>query len=205
MPEDGSGEGIWGREDVVRAAFSDDVFEYGYNSELIELDSGHSLLLRVDDVRDAEPLDFDDVVSDIREELAREQGRLEVRNLGELLERELAEGASLDDLAEREELEVRSAEGLDRGAFDDNVPAQVLDRAFRLPRPVDDRPSVGGTSVSGGDYAVIQVTSVTDGDTDLGEQERQQWRAQLQQIHSDSEWQALVQALRAEMDVKIRN
>ncbi|ABI57626.1 SurA N-terminal domain-containing protein [Alkalilimnicola ehrlichii MLHE-1] len=205
VPEDGSAEGLWGRPEVVEAAFSDDVLEFGYNSELIELGSGHALLLRVDDVREAEPLGLDEVADEIRRELAREQGRLQARNLGELLEREIAAGAEMAELAEREGLEVRSAEGLDRGTLSDAVPTQVVDRAFRLPRPVDGQPSVGGTSVQGGDYAVVQVVAVTDGDTDLGDEEREHWRADLRQVFSQSEWQALMAGLREEMDVKLRD
>jgi len=205
VPEDGSGEGIWGDSEVLAAAFSEDVLELGYNSDLIELDSGHAVLFRVDDVQDAQPLGLDEVADEIREELAEEQARLNARNLGELLEGEIAEGADMAALAEREGVELRSAEGLDRGTVTDDLPTRVVDRAFRLPRPSDDRPSVGGTSIQGGDYAVVQVIGVTDGDTDLADDERQQWRAELQQVFSQSEWQALMNALRAEMDVKMRD
>jgi hypothetical protein len=58
--------------------------------------------------------------------------------------------------------------------------------------------------LDGGDYALIAVLGVTDGDpAKLTDKERQDTRERLQRAASDAAWQDFIAGLRANADVAI--
>ena len=76
--------------------------------------------------------------------------------------------------------------------------------AFRLPRPAGSGPSYGGVALDGGDYSLIAVLGVTDGDpAKLSDKERQDTRERLQRAASDAAWQDFIAGLRANADIAI--
>lgn len=75
------GEGLFADARVIRAAFSKDALDNAQNSELIEIDSGHAMVLRLEQhqkERQQELADVHDRIADLlRESLIREKVRAE--------------------------------------------------------------------------------------------------------------------------------
>jgi peptidyl-prolyl cis-trans isomerase D len=187
---------------VTAAAFSDDVLQQGNNSELLELGPEKLLVLRVSDHQESRIQALDEireqVTTAVRQELAAEQARL----AGERGLQRLQDGADLVDLAIARRWEIKSPKSV--GRADRDVPASLRELAFRLPRPEGGSPVVAGTSLANGDYALLALTKVQDGDVAaLDDAARQVLVGRIAAMNGRLQLDATVQALREQADVSI--
>jgi peptidyl-prolyl cis-trans isomerase D len=176
------GEGVLAEPGVMHEAFSDDVLQDGFNSEVIELDEDRRMVLRVADHREATVLPLEEVRDQVMAAVERRQQRdalLEVAR--ERVER-LRAG---DDLA----IDWERVEGATRQ--DDAVPQAVRRAAFRLPHPEADQP-VYGQATDDERVILIALDSVEEGHADeqmeafvarMAEQLRGQAAIQGLQVH----------------------
>lgn len=166
----GGGEGMLGNPKVVAAAFSDDVLGQGLNSDLIEpeRDQLQAVVVRVAEHREAsvKPLDEvrDEIVALIEKEKAEKAAAGAAAAIAEQL-RASGEWASVDT-----QLEPTTPGLVGRNASE--VPAAVLDVAFRLPAPKEDAISVGTATLDNGDAAVVRLGRVQDGEIKASEDGR---------------------------------
>lgn len=159
-----SGDGILGQPKVLAAAFSDEVLNEGNNSDLIEpeRDSLQAIVLRVVEHRPASVKLLDEVRDEIIAELNHEKARQAAEMAAESAATKLREGA---DWAST----LGTVQPVEPGLVDrqaSNIPAAVLDTAFKLPAPVDGSTSVGTAVLDNGDAAVVRLISVRDGEVE---------------------------------------
>ncbi|ABM61385.1 peptidylprolyl isomerase [Halorhodospira halophila] len=191
------GEGIGDLSEVVEEAFSEDVLEHGYNSDLIRVDEDRYLVVRLLEHREAEPKPLEEVADTIREQLRQERAADLARERAEELVARLRDGDSLDELAE--ELEVERFTVEDAYRDDRSHPEAVVREAFAL--EVDGYARV---ELDDGSAALLRLDGISRGDPEgLSAQERQQLQQQLQRMAGDSEVRALIRALRAEAEIEI--
>lgn len=202
IPRGGTEEGLGSNQAVVEAAFSNDVLEQEYNSQLLELSERRNVVVRVAEHRPARTRPLEDVRDRIEQALAQRKASEQARERGQSLLEKLRAG-ELDMSSVDEQAVAFQAPGMvQRDA--DGVPAPVLDAAFKLSVGDDASAAYDGTSLPGGDYAVLRVTDVSDGQlADLEASERESLRERLRGIRTRTALESLVSALRAQTDITI--
>ncbi len=197
------GPGIGQYSGVAAIAFSEDVLEQGNNSEPIEVEPNLAVVVRVEEREVARPSMLDEVrdriVAIVTQQMVREQARVR----GQELLKEVEQGISLEELKDDETLTFKKAEGVERGAEGYNP--EVIAHIFKLPRPSGDTPVLQGVELKNGDYTVVRLTRVEDGDpASMPEEVRDQMRSGLENIRRTATLAAFVADLRERADIVIR-
>jgi peptidyl-prolyl cis-trans isomerase D len=172
------GAGIAEHGGIVETAFSEDVLLNGNNSAAIEIGEDHVVVLRILEHQEAARQALDEVREQVRELASDEQARALAEEQGKGLLSALQDGsATLDSIAEERSLQPGQTPLLGRNAGEpDNA---LVRQVFTLPRPSADSPVYGGFMMRQGDYALVALDEVKDGDLGaLPEASRKQaWQA----------------------------
>jgi peptidyl-prolyl cis-trans isomerase D len=187
--------------EMRREAFSQDVLD-GLNSRVVQVgDSAY--VMRLVELHQARQLTLEEVADDIRETLVRDEAQALARQTAEEAEDRLLAGDGAGVVARAFDSSWQVVESARRDAAD--VPRAVTERAFDLPRPGRVGRSVGIATIGVGDFAVITVTRVIEGDYEaIGVNERELLRQQLEQSHGNEALEALFQTIRDEARIRRR-
>jgi len=150
-------------EGVIEAAFSEDVLERRQNSGLIPVGDDKAVVLRVADHKPAEPRPLAEVRSDIESRLRNQAARDAAAAKGADAVARLQKGESWESLAA---LGVKPVGKRFVTRQDSIAPAAVLREAFEPPKAEisEEKPYVAGVVTDDGNYAVLTVTQVRNGD-----------------------------------------
>ncbi|MGS2743468.1 SurA N-terminal domain-containing protein [Halomonas sp. LS-001] len=182
------GDGVLSEPGVMEAAFSDDVLEEGYNSEVIELDNDRRLVLRVAEHREAAQLPLEDV-RDVVVAAVTVQAQQQAL---------VAKAQRLLEDRENADIEWQRAEGIAREQEQTNVPRTVVQAVFRLPHPEEDGAVFDVVELSQG-VAVVALDEVTAGEVD--EQTEQFVSQMAEQLRAQSVIQGLIDYLYSEAEI----
>lgn len=195
------GDGLWSRSELLRAAFSVEVLEEGYNSQAVRIDDDRVIVLRVAEHLPARDPDFAEVAEQVERDYVRAQALELARSAGQRALERVQEGASSRSVAERHGLEWQRRDGWQRHQGD--MPRPVLETAFRMPRPGAEDRSVASTELADGAFAVVVVSQVSPGEVDdLSGSEREQIRMALRMELGDREFAGYREALRNALGVE---
>ncbi len=192
-----SGTGIAENEKIRDAAFSEQVLDDGVNSDLIEISPDHVVVVRVKDYQPAALQPLEDVSKSIATILKDMDARDKTRKAGEKIVSELRAGASLDKVAGDHPLQWTKMEKVSRNQTD--LESTLLRTIFKLPKPVDGKPSIGQLIREDGSLTIIAVSGVHDAELNLKPEEarilaryitRERAGTSLMQYHSDLEQKA---------------
>ena len=193
------GEGIAAIPSVIRAAFSTEVVEDKFASEVIDLGNDRYVVVKLNEYFEAR-----------QQELAEVRDLLETTYTQQLVEETLADkGASLAARVEAgETIEVvAKSEGLDwqvgmsmtRRSRDVN--SEINAKIFSLPVPADDG-SVQTFSTSSGDLIVSSLINVTPGDVSaLSSNEKASLASATLSINGNRDIQAFEAIVRADTEI----
>ncbi|MDG1782395.1 MAG: SurA N-terminal domain-containing protein [Porticoccaceae bacterium] len=193
------GEGIAAIPSVIRAAFSTEVVEDKFASEVIDLGNDRYVVVKLNDYYEAR-----------QQELAEVRDLLETTYTQQLVEETLADkGAGLAARVEAgETIEVvAKSEGLDwqvgismtRRSRDVN--SEINAKIFSLPVPADDG-SVQTFSTSSGDLIVSSLVKVTPGDVSaLSRDEKASLASATLSINGNRDIQAFEAIVRADTEI----
>ncbi|MDR5893381.1 SurA N-terminal domain-containing protein [Halomonas mongoliensis] len=148
-------EGVLSEPGVMSEAFSDDVLQERFNSEVIELDADRRMVLRVVEHRDATTLPLEEVRDEVEASVA---ANLRRQALSEVAEERLAALRAGESL----ELDWQRAEGVGRQE-DQGLSRALVDAVFRLPAPEGDD-VVYGRAVDGDRVVLIALEAVEEGE-----------------------------------------
>ncbi|MCA8866697.1 MULTISPECIES: SurA N-terminal domain-containing protein [unclassified Halomonas] len=191
LARDDEAEGVLSEPGVMSAAFSNDVYEEGYNSEVIELDQDRRLVLRIAEQRDATLLPLEEVREDVEMSVAAEKQQQALREEGEALVATLREG-------QQDDVDWLEANGISRQA-DTTVPQLIVREAFRMARP-EEGESVYRTVELPQGVAVVALDSVSVGEVD---DQLEAFVAQMaEQLRAQSVLQGLIDDLRSDADIE---
>jgi len=151
----GSRQGLFSYDKVEEMAFSDEVLNSGHNSEVIEINSEHVLVLRVNTYEESSARPLVDVKSSIEELLKNKKAAEMAKIAGEALLVEVNSGKTLSDVATDNKLS--SFVKANRQSKD--VSIQVLQRVFQLKHPETSNVNASLALVNG-DYVIIQLSNV---------------------------------------------
>jgi len=184
------GPGVGEYPKLMAAVFSDDVLEAGNNSEPVEIGRNDVIVARVQEREAAHQSPLDDVkeeiVAALKQQLAAQRAKAE----GEALLEKLAQGAGMDELKDQDSVSYKHGEAVKRSAPD--YDAEVLGETFRLGRPADGAVVDRGLELANGDYAVIRLSKVTDGDPAAMKDDV---RTQLTQVFSNMRRAAMLSVM----------
>lgn len=195
--------GIAANPAVQRAAFSDTLIQDGTVSDPIEIGPNHSVLIRVTShsPERTRPLVQvrEQVIAAIR---ADRTAKAAAREADALLAR-LRAGETLDAVAASRSLPPpQQIPGVPRGA--PVIDPSVSEAVFAVPAPAAGKIAPGKTVLPNGQVVLFAVTNMTPGNmAEVSPEQRTMLQQQLEQVGGMSDTQALVQALRKRMKVKV--
>lgn len=194
------GEGLAANPKVMNAAFSDDVLNNGFNSELIELDADTVVVVRVKQHLTPEQRPLADVSADIRTQLANTKAdEAAAAKAEQLVEQLRSQTLSVDGAAEQLGADWELHEAAGRGAT--QVDPALLRNVFAMPKPEADQPVYASFKRAAGGYWLIKLNGVAvaedvqsaDGAADqyslfvAGQSGQQDFAAAQQQLRSEAE------------------
>lgn len=198
----GGAGGITANKSVVAAAFSDQVLAQGQNSDPVNLGPNDLVVLRVAQHTPATPKPLAEVTGVIRQRVLDERAAKAARTRAEALLARVDKGEGLDKLAAAEDLKLSTLTDVARA--DTRLQPQLLTEIFRMPRPADGRPSSALVDIGHGDFALVVLDAVKDGDPGkVDAAEREVLTAQLQQLRGEAALRGVIDALRARAKVRI--
>ncbi|MGM0690503.1 MAG: SurA N-terminal domain-containing protein [Pseudomonadota bacterium] len=200
------GDGIGERRVVREAAFDEAVLEERFNSQLVDLDNSHAVVLRVEEQREAQPMPFEEVRDQVVAQWRAEQVEAAISELAEAIESDLVSGKDPSErVADVDAANWTPAQWVGRGDASDEMPAEALSAGFGLPRPGDQALSATTTQLSGGDVAVVVLSGVRAGEpSEMDAETRNSLAGQLENNQANRLIDAFMRSLRAEADVEIR-
>jgi len=197
------GTGIAENADIVETAFSEDVLLNGNNSTPVETSDSQVVVLRLLEHQDAARQPLDEIRDIVRQGLVDKKARQLAENRGaELLAAMTEQGITLEDTAATAKAEVQQTGLIGRNA--DTQPAPVVAKAFTLDNPVDGKAVYAGFAAPSGDYVIIALDEVKQGDlATLPEGARKQAWREFSTILGNAEMAALQQSLRKQAEIII--
>jgi peptidyl-prolyl cis-trans isomerase D len=156
------GKGIAASQNVLNAAFSDDVLEQKHNSELIRLSDDSYVVIRLKDKQPEQQQSLEQVHAEIAKNLQLAAARAQASREGDKLLEDIKLGNSPNKATASMNLKWNVVQQAERDTK--SVDAALLQRAFVIPKPEKGQAfSSAGFSLPNGDYAVLALSKVTDG------------------------------------------
>lgn len=196
-------EGLAAEPAIRRVAFSEAQVEDRMISDPVSLDAGRAVWLRVVDHSPEQPRPLAEVRPQVEAAIRAQRMRDAAAEHAAALEARVVETGSLALLAEAEELEQpQSVPQVPRGA--PLVAPGVSEAIFAAPVPAEGTLSSGHLVLDDGSIVLFTVDAVTPGDgSTMPPQQAAMLREQLAQTSGISDVQALVEALRARVEVEV--
>ena len=187
---------------VVAAAFSSDVLDEGNNSEPIEFEPGRVVVVRAFDHERSRELNLEEAWAGVAAVLQADARREAVSERGRALLGDLRSGRDAEAVAADVGLEWSRFE--DVGRIGGGLSAQLLEVAFRMPRPGFGTAQFDGMLDDGGDFVIVSLWRVDDGDvSSLSDDETGTLRRTLEADNGRTVFDAFVRGRRRSADVSI--
>lgn len=194
-----SGGGIAAVPRVREAAFSSQVLVERHNSDLLDLEDGRVLVVRVHEYEPPGLKSYEDVLPELRLAVIADQRREHARSEGERALSALRQGKSLSGVARETDASLVSPGLIERNASE--VPSEIRQAAFAIGYPQNGQPIFGGVILPNGGYAVYVVSAVVAGDTDAAAVNSEV--ARLRTWYGQREMESLLDGLESEAKVEI--
>jgi len=161
MPRRG-GPGVFSNRKLMEAAFSEDVLKNSLNSELIEVGASHALVVRLKEFQDSAIRPLDEVKSLISDTLKKEKALETAKKHAEEIEAKIKSGVAEEDAASEKEFSWNEKKWIKRD--DNSIAREIITAAFEMKRINDSELETKGVKLNNGDYALLTLTGVKDGD-----------------------------------------
>ncbi len=182
---------------VLNRIFSASFISEGLNSDVMEIEREHVVVVRIKEHEQARTRTLDEVKADVQAAVLAEQSTKLATEKAQSLLSELAEG-SFADVVAAHSLTLQDAAQTPR--FGGSLDTEVRSKAFSLPRPAEaGKPSVDVVTLNNGDVALVAVTAVHDAEVPLVPEPAQLDRLADQQ--AELSFRTLIAALKAEAKI----
>lgn len=196
------GFGIASRPEVVNEAFNDDVLVGGNTSPLVSLGNGHVIVLRVTEHSPSRTYEFDEVKDQVTNAVKQDKAREQVGTIGAELIAAVEGGTSVEDAAKERGYEWQVS--LNTQRTDPQVRRELLNYVFTLKKPADENEKiVRGIGGSNGDYFVVDLFKVVDGNVDdLENVEKRNLRQRLAGLSGQSDFSAINELIQSKAEIE---
>lgn len=200
----GGGSGIAANPKVVAAAFSEEVLEEGINSQAIELGPNDLVVLRVNRSIPAYIQPFEEIQKEIKEKLTRSEAKTKIQELGEEFIKRLQQGESPEIVFAEEGVNWSEKRFYTREDINADIPPEILITAYGLSRSELEGSVFAGQLLKTGDYAVLGIYSVRDGDFNkLDEKTRQSLIQEIERSRGEITYRSFIEGIKSKAKIKL--
>lgn len=183
----------------ANAAFSEDVLGRGHNSEVIELSAEKAVVLRVIEHEEETVKPFEQVREQVISAAASALASGKAADKGREIIQQLRAGGSLSEVADASGWKL-GEQTISRDSRE--VAAEVIDAAYAIKPPQAGQAAYDGVVTAEGDYMIIALNKVTDGEPAApGEAARVAQQQRLLSSLGAAEFEGFTQAVRKEVGV----
>ncbi len=186
------GSGLLANPKLVNAAFSEDVLARGNNSEAIDVERNHMVVLRVLQHQPEMRRPLDSVREEIITRLRRDKAADAAREAAAALQQQLQQGGDPVLVAKGARAKWQRTEGVSRESA--TIEPAVLRRVFAMPRPEAGQVRWEQAVTASGDIAVVALYAVRDGEVLDGEDGT---AGDLERAAGDAAFAAVLSGIRA--------
>lgn len=198
---DSASEGITSKSQVITASFDNELISSGRNSDAIELSDNHIVVLRVLEHQVARIKALEDVRDDVIAEVRLEKAAKKITEESDAIVKQLESGVSTENIESDIKLEWTSVEKTTRENVEVN--RSVLRNAFQIGMPKD-KPLVASNRLGSGDYSIVIVTAVHEGEVINKEDDSaQEIDTDLRRIRGNNEWQEFINNAKSNADITL--
>jgi len=158
------GAGVFGNKKIIDAAFSDDVLKENLNSAAIEISSTHTVVIRLNEHKDAQVRPLNQVKGQIKAKLLNDKASNKAKVLAEAVEEKIVAGTAGADAVKDQEQELVWNEKAWITRTNTELPREVVQAVFGMPRTEEGKLTTKAVKMNSGDYSLIAFTAVKDGD-----------------------------------------
>jgi peptidyl-prolyl cis-trans isomerase D len=155
-----TGEGIGAFKEVRTVAFSEEVLRQGKNSDLVELEDGTVLVLRILAHEAAKPKPLPDVKDEIKNLIAANKARQQARIDGRKALEKVRSGETPEAVAKQFDSQLETPGYIRRD--NTQIPRLIVHKVFTLNKPQPEEKVTGGVQLSNGDYAVVLLDAIKE-------------------------------------------
>ena len=193
------GDGLTAYPAVIKAAFSSEVMEEQYASEVMDLGDDRHVVIKLKEAFPARQKELAEVRGAVVEALEASTARQRIAERGAALLAKVEGGDSIETVAKAAGLDWQVANGVKR--ISNTVNAEVRDNVFQMPIPTEEAEH-SGFYTANGDFVLASLTNVTVGDiSDLSAAERSSLVAAVEAASGSRDVQAYQSSLIANADV----
>lgn len=187
---------------VLEALNSSAVRKDGHNSELLELGPNRFAVVRLAEVRAAEPRPLDDVRSVIVDAVRLQRATRELETLAAAASEQIEQGAGFASAAQALQAEPETASSVTRDS--DAPSSELISELFSMPRPQEGEAPMRVLRLANGDVAVIELQAVRDGaGSELNEQQLSMALAELASVEGERSLRQAIAYMHERGDVSI--
>jgi peptidyl-prolyl cis-trans isomerase D len=198
---DSETEGVLSNPGVIASSFNEELISSGENSDAIELSDNHIIVLRVLEHQVAKTKALEDVRDEVIAAIRLEKAAEKIKEASDAIVQQLESGASTDSVTSEVKLEWTTSENTKRD--DVNVNRSVLRNAFQTGIPAD-KPIITSNRLGSGDYSIIIVTAVHDGElAEVDDNLRKLTDLEIRRTSGTNEWQQFIRNAKSNADIKI--
>lgn len=165
------GAGIAAEQQIVDAAFAQDVLSEGHNSRVIEIAGSRALVVRLKEHQPERVKPFADVKTQIQEQLTEQKIAADLKAKAGAILAKINAGESAEQVATASGLEYKLHDKATRMSFDINQ--ALLQKVFSLARPIGETTVTDQVQLPAGGVAVVGLQKVENGSlADMEEAQR---------------------------------
>ena len=194
------GEGVASYPAVVKAAFSSEVVDDKYASEVLDLGNDRYMVIKLNESIPARQKELAEVRDTVTRALKATIAQQAIAQQGAALLASVEAGESVETVAKANTLDWQVALGVKRNGG--GVNPEILNAVFQMQSPADTAVTEG-FYMRNGDYVVASLIEVTQGDvTKLSSQQKVSLTYATSSINSSREIQAYQSSLVSGADIK---
>lgn len=184
------------------AAFGDDVYNQGYNSQVLTLKDNSQVVLRVINKKPAAVAPLDDVKASITQKLEIAAYQDAALQLAKSLAQSLALGQDGASVAKNSQLTWERRPAVTR--HENGVNSLVLQQVFAIPTPKDpQKPSLQVLNLPDGDVVVVALYGIKPGDpASISPDERKAFTEQIAKGYGQVDFTLYITGLRDEAHIR---
>lgn len=194
------GAGIASSTAVVNAAYSPEVADDGYASEVIDLGDDNYVVLKLKEDFPSRQQSLEEVRASVTSSLTNSIAQTNIDTKSDEIQARLTAGASIKAVADEFDLAIISIEAGSRNNAE--VDSEVNAYVFELPTPRDAEVK-DGFNAANGDFVAVQLTEVVLADTDAIEETRvEQIRSVIEASTRNKEFSSYQETLIDQASIK---
>ena len=193
------GSGVAAFPAVAKAAFSPEVLEDKYASEVLDLGDDRYVVIKLQEYFPARQKQLDEIRASVEKNLRQTLAQQSIAEQGSALLARVEAGESIEAVAKSLSLEWQAGQNVKRG--DRSVNEEVRMAVFQMDAPAD-KPTIKAFSAANADYIIASLQSVTPGDASkLSADQRANLNFAVQSTNSSRDLESYQASLLAKADI----